>query len=119
MGDSQLWSKNGKVQKPCLRAAISRALTGNMPDDEEIVEEYENSLRLGWHQVRTLYEEGCVIESICPQTNAQAILYPHNLEGMCDLFAFVALEGRAFRILSSCGKMQMMGPFALPQKRHR
>lgn len=117
MGDGQVWSKkNDKVQKPCLRAAISRTLAGNKPDDEDLIEEYESSLKAGWHQVWALYNENCVIESICPQTNAQAILHPHNLEGMCDLFAFVALEGRALRVLSSCGKMQMVGPFALPQK---
>lgn len=118
MGDGQVWSKSSKGQKPCLRAAISRTLAGNKPDDEDLIEEYESSLKAGWHQIRALYDDNCVIESICPQTNAQAILHPHNLEGMCDLFAFVAIEGRAFRVLSGCGKMQMVGPFALPQKKY-
>lgn len=117
MGDGELWSKGSRVQRPCLRAAISRTLAGHRPDDEDLIEAYESSLREGWRQVRALYEEDCVIESICPQSNEQAILYPHNLEGMCDLFAFVALEGRAFRVLSRCGKMQMVGPFALPKKK--
>ena len=117
MGDGQVYSnESSKGQKPCLRAAISRTLAGHMPDDEDIIEAYESSLKAGWHQVRVLYEDDCVIESICLRTNAQAILHPHSIEGMCDLFAFVALEGRALRVLSSCGKLQMVGPFLDFQK---
>lgn len=114
MGDGQVYSnENNKVRKPCLRAAISRTLSG--PDDEDRVEAYESSLRPGWHRVHTFYQEGCVVKSICPKTKAQTTLHPVGVQDLCDLFAFEALEGREIRVYSACGKSETVGPFYFPQ----
>jgi len=100
-----------KTTGPCLRAAISRVFSRKKPDDEDLIEKHESSLKGGWHTIRASYEKGHRIESMCPRSKKQSILVPHNIEGMCDLFAFVALEGRAFRILDEKGILTMIGPF--------
>lgn len=109
------WSQTQPIS--ILNRAVSRALSGRRPDDEEEFSAYESSLEKYWEIVENAYNAGWCIESLCDVTNKTSELRAHNRIGMCDIFAFVLIEeGRLIRITSPCGKNEVVGPFIPPTK---
>jgi hypothetical protein len=64
---------DSRQKQPCLKAAVSRALSGQWPDNEDRIEAHARLLHQSWVRI-----------------------IPHNHQGMCDLFVLEALDGRAF-----------------------
>ena len=106
-----------QVQKNqvCLDRAISRVLAGKRPDDEDLIMEYESSLKEAWEVIDRAYQANWRIESVCRTTKKTSELRAHNRVGLCDMVVYVLVEERRkVRITSPCGKTtQTVGPFVL------
>lgn len=99
---------------PKFDAAVSRALSGHRPDDEDLVQEHASSLENRWHEVHALYEAGHKIRSVCPKTASVTLLIPHGPQGLCDMFAFEMFEGREIHFLNEEGhEVRRFEPYSL------
>ncbi len=100
-GKTRFW----KNPEPCLRAAISRVFSGGR-DDEDRIEKYERSLNRHWERLRLLAPRSKTVFSVCPKTQDRTELMPYDTQGLCDMFAHEALDGRFFVCLSQTGQRE-------------
>lgn len=123
MGDGDNQSRT--IHDRVLPQAISRTLFAGQkgklrPDNEDVIQEYESSLGPGWIIINDAYQKGWRIETVHQKKGgaSTSVLHAHNRTGLCDMFAYVAIEERrTFQIHSPCGSItQTVGPFALPKR---
>ena len=98
------------TQKPCLRAAVSRAMPRSQWDDEDRVETYASMLRPAWQQILDCQDKKGTVVTICPRTNETETLAICSTFTSCDLFALAVFSGKSFDLTLPCGKKEKFGP---------